>query len=132
MDKSCRNCKYGDYTNICIKCINESGKSSYSLWKNVECENDIDKALYLPILDLSEYGNYAQYKKVIEEWKEFYECDVNTPQELEEGIDNILAMWNYLNKQYNKEQIREAFKYNMQKAKNRYKVIGRLMISEVE
>ena len=96
------------------------------------CCDIISDTIELPILDLSEYSTYEQYRKVVEEWKEFYECDVNTPQELEEGIDNILAMWNYLNKQYSKEQIREAFKYNMQKAKDRYKVIGRLILSEVE
>jgi NTP pyrophosphatase (non-canonical NTP hydrolase) len=56
----------------------------------------------------------------------------NSKEELEEGIDNILAMWNYLNKQYSKDDIKKAFEYNMQKAQNRYKVIGKLIISEVE
>ena len=96
------------------------------------CCDIISYSMELPILDLSEVGVNEQYDKVTEEFGEFMCSCYNSKEELEEGIDNILAMWNYLNKQYSKEQIKEAFEYNMQKAEKRYKVIGKLMISEVE
>ena len=97
-----------------------------------ELEAKFENALYLPIIDLSDVGTTKQYKKVIEEHNEFIITKYNTQERLEEGIDCILSMWNYLNKQYSKEKIKEAFEYNMQKAEKRYKVIGKLMISEVE